>query len=71
MPIKIDLENLMWERRIKTITELSERAEVSRPTIASWRKGDINRIELDVLEKLCDALDCEVGELVVFEKEKK
>lgn len=64
MPVKIDLENLMWEKRIKTITELSLKANVSRPTIAKWREGDLGRIELDVLEKLCDALGCEPKDII-------
>lgn len=68
MPIKIDLDNLMWEKRIKSISELSEKSKVSRPTISNWRKGAVDRIELDVLEKLCNALNCEVGDLIVREK---
>lgn len=70
MPIKIDLDNLMWEKRIKSISDLSFKSKVSRPTISSWKKGDVSRIELDVLEKLCDALDCEPEDLIKIEKTK-
>jgi DNA-binding Xre family transcriptional regulator len=68
MPIKIDLDNMMWEKRIKTVTELSEKSKVSRATITNWKKNSVDRIELDVLEKLCSALDCEVHDLVIREK---
>jgi putative transcriptional regulator len=71
MPIKIDLDNLMWEKRIKSVSELSEKSKVSRPTISNWRKGSVDRIELDVLEKLCTALDCDVKDLIIREKEVK
>jgi putative transcriptional regulator len=68
MPIKIDLENMMWEKRIRSVSELSEKSKVSRPTITNWRKGSVDRIELEVLEKLCTALDCEVSDLIFREK---
>ena len=68
MPIRIDLENLMWEKRIKTIEELSLKSKVSRPTIANWKKSNVERIELEVLEKLCEALDCDISDLIILEK---
>lgn len=68
MTIKIDLDNLMWEKRIKSITELSKKSKVSRPTIAKWKNNDVDRVELNVLEKLCDSLDCEIGDLLVLKK---
>lgn len=69
MPIKINLENLMWEKRIKTIKELSEISKVSRPTITSWKNNKVDRIELGVLEKLCSALECDVTDLIIREKD--
>ena len=71
MPIRIDLENLMWEHRIASTTELSKKTKISRPTIDNWRKGKISRVELDVLEKFCDTFNCEISDLIVLEKGEK
>lgn len=64
MAIKINLEDLMWEKRIKSVSELSRKSEVSRPTINNWLAGNIGRVELGVLEKICNALDCEPEDLI-------
>lgn len=68
MPIRINLENLMWEHRIVSTSELSKKSKISRPTIDNWKKGTISRVELGVLEKFCTAFDCEISDLIVLEK---
>lgn len=68
MPIRINLENLMWEHRIVSTSELSKKSKISRPTIDNWRKGSVSRIELGVLEKFCKTFDCEISDLIVLEK---
>ena len=72
MPIKINLEDLMWEKRIKSVSELSRLSRVSRPTLNNWISGEVGRVELDVLEKICTALKCEPKDIIeVVQKEKK
>lgn len=69
MAVKVSIEDLMWENRIRSISELSRKSHVSRPTLYKWISGDVDRIELDVLDKLCDALKCEPQDIIKIEKE--
>lgn len=64
MAIKINLVDLMWEKRIKSVSELSRKSRVSRPTIMNWMNGNVGRVELEVLDKLCDALECKPEDVI-------
>jgi DNA-binding Xre family transcriptional regulator len=58
----------MAERRgIKTANALRKAAGISSPTVSNklW-KGDFEMIGLATLDKLCTALRCKVGDLLVY-----
>jgi transcriptional regulator with XRE-family HTH domain len=44
--------------------ELARRAKVRPSTLVDMEKGRTNRIDLDVLERLADALDVDPGFLI-------
>jgi putative transcriptional regulator len=50
---------------------LSKEAEVRPNTISQWVKGDVNSITVETLDKLCDALDCEIGDIIEHVKSKE
>lgn len=66
--IKIDLEEIMWQKRIKSISQLAAKSGVSRPTLYRISKGDIHTINVSTLISLCNALECQVNDLLVIEK---
>ena len=43
-------------------TELAEKAGIARSTIAKMGKNEI--VSLDVIVKICDALDCDIVDVV-------
>ena len=61
--IKIHLSTLMGERKLK-ISDVANATGINRGTITRLYKETAERVELDVVEKLCRYFECEVGELI-------
>lgn len=71
MPVKVKLWEAMVNREIRTIAEMSKKSGLSRKSVSKLLNHQTTRLDLNVLYKLCKALDCEVGELVVYEKKEE
>jgi putative transcriptional regulator len=69
-PIRVKLRELREERGL-TQEELSDRAGVRQAAISAIETGARQRIDLDILDRLCSALDVEPGELLEREKPKR
>lgn len=54
-----------------TQTELSRRSGVSIVTVNGITNNRTARVDLETLDKLCDALDCAPGELLEREAPKR
>ena len=61
--IKIKLGELIKSRGISK-NKLSHRAEMQRSQINNYCNNNITRLDIDVLARICTALDCEIGELL-------
>lgn len=68
MPVRSMLSVRLGERRIK-ITELARQTSISRGTLTRLYHDEAERVDLDVLHRLCVALDCTVGDLLEFRPE--
>jgi putative transcriptional regulator len=68
--IRFKLKKALDDRN-KTMYWLSKEAEVRPNTISQWVKGDVNSITVETLDKLCDALDCEIGDIIEHVKSKE
>ncbi len=53
----------MGERKLK-ISDVANKTGINRGTITRLYKETAERVELDVVEKLCRYFECEVGELI-------
>ncbi|WP_298040699.1 helix-turn-helix transcriptional regulator [uncultured Microbacterium sp.] len=60
------LDELLAERGM-TLTELSARVGVSIVNLSVLKNGRARAIRYTTLRAICDALECEVGELLVLE----
>ncbi len=49
--------------------DLIDKIGISSTTIAKMGKGE--KVSLDVIERLCDYFDCNVGDVISFEKDQK
>ncbi len=65
MTIKVHLSRILGEKRIN-ISELSKLAGISRNTATALYHEDAKGITWEVLEKLCNALNCQPGDLLEY-----
>lgn len=63
--IQIKLDSLMKAQNI-SINKLAFRAEMQRTQLKAYIKGDIQRLDMDVLSRLCYALECTLDDLIEY-----
>ncbi len=60
------LWHVMLDKNLKR-TDLCEKAGISSSTLAKLGKNEI--VTLDVLERICDYLNCDIGDILSFREE--
>ena len=50
-------------------TDLSAKLNISSATMAKMGKGE--NVSMDVMERICSYMDCNIGDIMSFEKEDK
>lgn len=68
MVVKIRIREVARSRGLKTAYQLQKKADLAPSTAARLFRNDVKQMSLDTLQKLCDALDCDPGELFVRSK---
>ncbi|MGH6987150.1 MAG: helix-turn-helix domain-containing protein [Caulobacteraceae bacterium] len=66
MPVRIRLDRLLIERRM-SLTELADRVGVTIANLSILKTGKARAIRFSTLASLCRELDCQPGDLVIFE----
>jgi putative transcriptional regulator len=66
MPIIVKLDDLLHERRM-TLTELSERIDLTLANLSILKTGKAKAIRFSTLEAICRELGCQPGELLGYE----
>ena len=57
-----------YEKRNISLKEVQRGTGIAWTTLQSWANNDVTRYDALVIIKLCDYLDCELGDLIVYEK---
>jgi putative transcriptional regulator len=65
--IRVAIMSAMAQRNMRYVTDLSKATGLNYAHLGHIISGDIKQIKLDTLDKLCQALDCGVGDLLVHE----
>jgi putative transcriptional regulator len=65
MPIKLNLDRVMLERRI-TLSELADRIGITLANLSILKTNKARAIRFSTLEALCRALQCQPGDLIEF-----
>lgn len=65
--IAIHLDRLLVERKM-TLTELSEHVGVTLQNLSVLKTGRARAIRFSTLEAICEALDCQPGDILKFEQ---
>jgi len=66
--IKIELEKLLKGR---SLYWLSQETGIRWATISAMARGKLRRIDLEALNAICEALECEPGDLLVLVETRK
>ena len=66
--IKVNLDLLLLQRKM-SLTELSEKIGITMANLSILKRGKGRAIRFSTLLALCEALDCEPGDLLKIEEE--
>ena len=66
MPILIRLDELL-ERRHMSLTQLSAAIDITLANLSILKTGKARAVRFSTLEALCKTLDCQPGDILVFE----
>jgi putative transcriptional regulator len=67
MPIIVKVDEMLHERRM-TLTELSERIGITLANLSILKTGKARAIRFSTLEAICEALQCQPGDLLEFRR---
>jgi putative transcriptional regulator len=65
MPIVVMLDEALHARRM-TLTALSDRIGITLPNLSILKTGKARAIRFSTLEAICEALECQPGDLLAF-----
>lgn len=68
MPVTVHLDELLYQRRM-TLTELSERVDITLANLSILKTGKAKAIRFSTLEAICAALECQPGDLMTVTAE--
>jgi putative transcriptional regulator len=68
MPIAVDID-VMLARRKMPVGELADRVGITPANLAVLKNGRAKAVRFATLASLCDALDCQPGDLLRWEAE--
>ena len=66
MPIILRLDRVMADRKMSLKT-LSEIVEISNVNLSKIKTGKISAIRFSTLEAICDALNCQPGDILEYD----
>lgn len=67
MAVKVKLDEIMSLREINC-AELAKQIDIPAPDLSLLKSGKARAVKFTTLEKLCKALDCQVSDILVYEK---
>lgn len=67
MPIIINLDVMLAKRKMK-LNDLADLVGITPQNLSVLKTGKARAIRFTTLEKLCDVLDCQPGDILEFDK---
>ena len=65
MAIAVKLDDLLHERRM-TLTELASQVDITLANLSILKTGKARAIRFSTLEAICQALNCQPGDLLEY-----
>ena len=67
MAIIVNLDVMLAKRKM-SVTELSEQIGITMSNISILKNGKAKAIRFSTLEKICEVLDCQPGDILEYSK---
>ncbi len=64
--IILRLDRVMADRKV-SLKDLSDKVGVSNVNLSKMKTGKISAIRFSTLEAICDALDCQPGDILEYD----
>ncbi len=68
MPIIVNLDVMMAKRKISS-GDLAKKIDITPANLSILKTGKAKAIRFSTLEKLCEELDCQPGDILEWRKE--
>ncbi|MBO4339579.1 MAG: helix-turn-helix transcriptional regulator [Clostridiales bacterium] len=66
--IRVNIDVMLAKRKM-TSTQLSEKVGITLPNLSILKTGKAKAIRFSTLEAICEALDCEVSDILEYVKD--
>ncbi|MEY5042101.1 MAG: hypothetical protein RL731_87 [Bacteroidota bacterium] len=66
MAIEVNLDVMMAKRKV-SLNELSDRVGLTLANLSILKTGKAKAIRFSTLESICKALDCQPGDILVYQ----
>ncbi len=63
--------DVMLAKRKMSVTELADRVGITIANMSVLKNGKAKALKISTLLKLCEALDCQPGDILEYRKEEK
>ncbi|WP_104103854.1 helix-turn-helix transcriptional regulator [Arthrobacter sp. 08Y14] len=68
MPIRVTIDALLIERGL-SVGEFADRVGITPANVAVLKNGRAKAVRFSTLEAICRVLDCQPGEILLWEEE--
>ncbi len=70
MPIVVKLDDMLHDRRM-TLTDLADRVGMTLANLSILKTGKARAIRFSTLDAICQALSCQPGDILRFERARR
>ncbi len=68
MAIITRLDRVLADRKMQ-LNELAEKVDISIANLSNLKTGKVHAIRFSTLDKICEVLDCQPGDIIEYVKE--
>lgn len=69
MPIVVQLDLMLARRKMRS-RDLAAAVGITEVNISLLKSGKVKGVRFDTLERICEVLQCQPGDLLVYESER-
>ncbi|MBO0410328.1 helix-turn-helix transcriptional regulator [Enterococcus hulanensis] len=68
MGIQVQLDLEMVKKKMK-LNDLADEVGITTANLSRLKNGKVSAIRFSTLEKICEVLDCQPGDILIYQKE--